>query len=252
VAGSRHERLLELAWSLASTRGHEELVSAALTSLRDLGGADSVGFIEPVPLSDGQPDLLVRTFPYPETADDIRARIGRTADDARCFAPWERNPRPFRMTDVVSQEEFRHTLTYAEIFEPCNLEYQIQMRLELCPEGGPTGMYCLMRSGDDFTDEELVFAHSVQATLHAIHAAASVDDESPTRRDAVSAVRLTPREQDIFTLMASGMTAAAIGHARRISRRTVCKHLENIYVKLDAHDRITAINRARHYGLLRQ
>jgi len=156
------------------------------------------------------------------------------------------------MTDVVSQEEFHHTLTYAELFEPCNLEYQIQMRLQLDPAGGPAGMYCVMRSGENFTDEELMFAHAVQATLNAIHAAASVDDEASTRVEAASPVRLTPREQDIFTLMASGMTAAAIGHARRISRRTVCKHLENIYVKLDAHDRITALNRARHYGLLRQ
>ena len=45
-------------------------------------------------------------------------------------------------------------------------------------------------------------------------------------------------------------TAVAIGHIRRITTRTVRKHLENIYAKLGKHDRLQAVNYAREIGLL--
>ena len=53
------------------------------------------------------------------------------------------------------------------------------------------------------------------------------------------AARLTDRENEVLLLVASGRTAARIG--REISERTVHKHLENVYLKLGVHDRISAV-----------
>lgn len=41
-----------------------------------------------------------------------------------------------------------------------------------------------------------------------------------------------------------------IGTVRRISGRTVRKHLQNAYAKLGCHDRMMAVDRARALGIL--
>jgi DNA-binding CsgD family transcriptional regulator len=63
---------------------------------------------------------------------------------------------------------------------------------------------------------------------------------------------LTSREIEVLRLAALGMTAQAIARALWISPRTVGKHLENAYAKLDVHDRISALARARRAGLLQE
>jgi len=55
--------------------------------------------------------------------------------------------------------------------------------------------------------------------------------------------RLTNREHEVLQLVATGRTAACIGHELQISERTVHKHLENAYLKLGVHDRISAVLR---------
>jgi DNA-binding NarL/FixJ family response regulator len=85
--------------------------------------------------------------------------------------------------------------------------------------------------------------------------AATGTDEAPgataaRRAEAVDRFRLTPRELHVLELLAIGLTATAIGHACRISPRTVGKHLENIYAKLGCHDRLMAVRRAIELGLV--
>ena len=61
---------------------------------------------------------------------------------------------------------------------------------------------------------------------------------------------LSARELEILAAVAAGGTNAAVGRALFISPRTVKKHLENIYGKLDVHNRGEAVHRARALGLL--
>ena len=75
----------------------------------------------------------------------------------------------------------------------------------------------------------------------------SVDEEREAARDRAG---LTARELQLLALVASGMTAQAIGRAERISPRTVRKHLEHVYAKLGRHDRLAAVDYARQLGLL--
>jgi DNA-binding CsgD family transcriptional regulator len=70
------------------------------------------------------------------------------------------------------------------------------------------------------------------------------------RQEAQQRVGLTDRELDIITLVAQGLTAQQIARIRRISVRTVQKHLEHTYEKLNCHDRLLAVQKARNLGLL--
>ncbi len=61
---------------------------------------------------------------------------------------------------------------------------------------------------------------------------------------------LTARESEILTLVGGGLTARTIARRCGISERTVHKHLEHAYRKLDCHDRLSAVLLARDTGLL--
>ncbi len=61
---------------------------------------------------------------------------------------------------------------------------------------------------------------------------------------------LSQRELEVLRAVAAGGTNAEVGDQLCISPRTVKKHLENIYGKLDVHGRVEAIHRARKLGLL--
>jgi DNA-binding CsgD family transcriptional regulator len=61
---------------------------------------------------------------------------------------------------------------------------------------------------------------------------------------------LTARELLVLALVARGCTAHGIAARLGVSHRTVHKHQENLYRKLGAVDRLSAVLRAQHCGLL--
>jgi DNA-binding CsgD family transcriptional regulator len=61
---------------------------------------------------------------------------------------------------------------------------------------------------------------------------------------------MTRGETEVLTLVGEGLTAAAVARRAGISVRTVHKHLEQAYRKLDCHDRLSAVLVARSTGLL--
>jgi len=63
---------------------------------------------------------------------------------------------------------------------------------------------------------------------------------------------LTRREQEVLRRVASGETNAAIAAGLHLSTRTVAHHVTAILRKLDAPNRVVAIERAREHGLLAQ
>ncbi len=62
--------------------------------------------------------------------------------------------------------------------------------------------------------------------------------------------RLTPREQEVLRLLAQGLAAKEMAKALRVSPETVKDHLENLYAKLEAKNRVEAVEKARRLGLL--
>jgi DNA-binding NarL/FixJ family response regulator len=61
---------------------------------------------------------------------------------------------------------------------------------------------------------------------------------------------LTEREQTVLTVAAEGQTAREIGRRLGVSERTVTTHLNNIYRKLGANGRVSAVSAALRIGVL--
>lgn len=78
---------------------------------------------------------------------------------------------------------------------------------------------------------------------------ASAWHEDPRARSATQ--HLTPRELEVVTRLADGMTNQQIGEALGLSARTVKTHVQNILGKLEAPDRTGAVARAFRLGLIR-
>ena len=69
-------------------------------------------------------------------------------------------------------------------------------------------------------------------------------DDEPACED------LTPREQEVLTLIAESLTNAEIAEQLTISVRTVDRHRENIMRKLNMHNRIDLVKFAIKKGLI--
>lgn len=108
------------------------------------------------------------------------------------------------------------------------------------------------RAGRDFSDTDWDLAAGLLPLLTAYEALYSrlLAWLNEAAAEAATRYCLTPRELDVLSLVADGFTAGAMGRMRRISPRTVRKHLEHAYAKLDCHDRLVAVDRARQAGLL--
>ena len=63
----------------------------------------------------------------------------------------------------------------------------------------------------------------------------------PAKRDP--AVRLTPREEEILTLLSTGFVSKEIAEKLSVSYETVRDHLKHIYNKLHVHSRGEAVAR---------
>lgn len=70
------------------------------------------------------------------------------------------------------------------------------------------------------------------------------------KSDSDSAEELTPRERQVLGLLSGGAAAKEVASDLNISRRSVDAHVRSIYRKLDATNRVQALNRARSLGLL--
>ena len=70
-------------------------------------------------------------------------------------------------------------------------------------------------------------------------------------RSAAPAATLTPREQEVLALVATGRSNAAIGTQLFISAKTVSVHVSNVMTKVGAGSRTEAVALARRAGLIR-
>lgn len=143
----------------------------------------------------------------------------------------------------------RRLCRWETFFRTIGAEYQLGLPINLPPQrykafvlGRPT----------PYSDTEVDFMGTVQRLLVGIDRQlgryANTVDGSPECE--VDGGELTPRETTVLELIATGMTAAAAASRLAIAERTVHKHLERAYRKLDVCDRLSAVLRARGLGLL--
>lgn len=200
--------------------------------------ASGVGRVECGPAAEADPQLgaaLAAAIDHPS----ILSYVGEPADLS-----------PRRVSDVVCQSSWRGTAAYALLGQRMG-RHQLSLVVRLSAPSVGYG-WSVGRAGRDFSDTERDLAAELLPLLTAYEA---LYGRLPTRPDeaageAAARYRLTERELDVLSLVADGLTAGAIGRVRRISAATVRKHLEHTYAKLDCHDRLVAVHRARQAGLL--
>ena len=61
---------------------------------------------------------------------------------------------------------------------------------------------------------------------------------------------LSERELEVLRLVATGCTSRQIASLLSLSDRTVESHIQNIFAKLDVHNRVEAANWAREHGII--
>jgi two-component system nitrate/nitrite response regulator NarL len=97
----------------------------------------------------------------------------------------------------------------------------------------------LARGASGFLHKSASPDEVVQALRAAATGATPIVD--PRLPRAAAAFGLTAREEDVYAGLTRGLTLAEIGRELQISRQTVKSHVQNLYMKLNVHNRLEAI-----------
>jgi DNA-binding CsgD family transcriptional regulator len=209
------------------------LISVGSCSYNHLDGPTALAYeIEPWDvLSLPDADALFRLH-LPE--HPVLAHVAATGDTSAC-----------RVSDLVSDREFRSLGLYREFYRHAEVDYQMTF-FTPHPAGGEI-VLALNRQGSDFSADEqelleLLRPHVAQSAAlaallgHQLPAGLRASGEKPV---------LTPRQTRILHLVADGFSDRAIARMLGISIRTVHAHLQHVYRALDVSSRTEALARLR-------
>jgi DNA-binding CsgD family transcriptional regulator len=147
--------------------------------------------------------------------------------------------RPRRISDFLSDRQFRSLGLYRDFYRPCEVEYQVALGVP-ATGGGLIGV-ALNRQRHDFATEDLELLDLLR--IHIGQAAAiALLTQSP---DTAVNPLLTPRQVRILRLVADGQSDRGIARTLGISTRTVQAHLQHTYRALDVTSRTEAVARLR-------
>lgn len=120
---------------------------------------------------------------------------------------------------------------------------------------GDDQLFAAMEAGASaFVAKDVPADHVVTAARHALSSprqfAAANLAEAMRRKMSPSSPKLSDREHEVLTLLASGLGVAAIASELFVSESTAKTHISKIYDKLGAANRAQAIMKAFRAGLL--
>jgi DNA-binding CsgD family transcriptional regulator len=154
-----------------------------------------------------------------------------------------------RVPAAVSPRENRRVVE--ELMRPAGAEHQLS--IQLVTPGLEHRAFVISRGDTDYSDEELELAGGIQQLLIGLDKQLNLYNTArrPVDPGAPARVELTGRELAVLTLLADSYTAAHIAHCLGVSQRTIHKHLEHVYRKLDVPDRLSAVRQGEALGLVR-
>jgi DNA-binding NarL/FixJ family response regulator len=137
-----------------------------------------------------------------------------------------------------------------ELMQPIGAEHALSLPVAM--DRLEYRAFVVCRGDDDFTDDDLELAAHIQRLLIGLDRQIEINSSHHlmTTPSAVQDTGLTGREQAVLALLADGYTAVRIAHTLGVSQRTVHKHLENLYRKLQVPDRLSAVLQAQALGLI--
>src|SRR6478672_3898183 len=222
----------------ASIRTDDDAMTLVLTVLevvRESVGGDSSGlyrhtyggmttalFIDPA--------ALWKAIPAPELPSTTACSIH---PGVRHFMH-HRATAPFAITDVVSERDWLSSELGSAMRPAWGRNHQLALPLDDAT-ATTRHVWVVGRATTGFTAADRDVAGAMQPILDAItrhymHVPQAVPDRS-------SLARLTSREQTIAALLNGNEPNAVIARRLAVSPRTIHKHTERIYRKLDIHDR---------------
>lgn len=159
-----------------------------------------------------------------------------------------------RISDFVSERQWRNTALYTEHFRPLSARHQLCALLGV--RGGSLVGLAFSRSRAEFSDRDLDVVEVAQSYLAAAYLRHEADTERERLAPAIQygvagppfADALSRRQQQIVELIAAGLPNKQIATRLGIGLRTVHKHVEHILRKTGAANR-TAL--AARYPQLR-
>jgi DNA-binding CsgD family transcriptional regulator len=179
--------------------------------------------------------------------------FGRLAGENPLVAHYVRtgDGQPLRFSDVSSRRRLHALALYDEIYRHLGVEHQIAFVLP-SPPGEVVGI-ALSRERRDFSGQDAAMLDLLRRPLRAcyrrlvereqlVELLSACDDGLATHARARG---LSERQIEIMRGVAGGATNEQLGISLGISRRTVEKHLQNIYAQLDVTSRTQAIARVR-------
>ena len=238
----------ELSYQLLDLAAEDEFIYAASSMLAVLIPSQGVAWSH-LDLATGTAQL--RGTPTELQTEPVRDLLAAHAGDHPIIQSYLRTDvavgAPRRLSDVASRRDLLRTGSYVEVMRPLQIHHQLSIMITR--QGALTGSgWAVSRDRHDFTDDELAICGPVQQVLSMM--TRRPVSHVPPPKEVVERTGLTPREQQVLCLVAEGHTAQRIGRVLRIAPATVRKHLERVYAKLGAHDRLLAVERARALGLL--
>lgn len=223
-----------------------ELPGLLLPALVGLVGADSAVWTEmgattwPDCAADRLPGQVV-CYPEPLLTHEMALALERHAPDfpLTCHTRPGGDGRPIRRSDLQSMRSFRASGIYTEVARKLGADEMLAMALK---PGSLHVCVSLNRAGRDFTPAAVGLLSQLSPLLtRRVSQLATVSRNAPDSGPALEFPRLTSRQRQVLSLVAEGLTDAAIGHRLGCSPRTVDKHLEHIYRQLGVSCRAAAI-----------
>ena len=164
------------------------------------------------------------------------------------------DPTPQQVADVpCGLVDPRARAQWAQRCHGLGVEHQLAIPL---PSGTDGVRWFVLARPTAFTAAQMHLARRVQKLIVGLDRQAAAlrqwQCRGPQPDDDAGAtdVHLTPRELSVLTLVADGLTAAAVARRLVVAERTVHKHLERAYAKLGVSDRVSAVLRAQRLGIL--
>jgi DNA-binding CsgD family transcriptional regulator len=139
--------------------------------------------------------------------------------------------RPLRITDFVSQREFRKTPCYTLLMRPFGVEHELKLFLP-APPGHCRYFGFYRERGKNFDDRDVALLGLVRPHLARLRA---------RWERAPRPAQLTERECDVLELVAQGLTNREVAAGLFISTSTVRTHLEHVFEKLGVRTRAGAV-----------
>ncbi|MFI9402757.1 LuxR C-terminal-related transcriptional regulator [Nocardia sp. NPDC052316] len=149
--------------------------------------------------------------------------------------------------DEVADDRWWQSEAYHAGKAAIGIDRQLALPLR-SPPGRIRGVI-VSRSRHGFADRDLEYAELARTLLDTVEAHEAAAFARPGVADPAE-YRITPRELAVLGLLCEGLTAHAIGTRLGISPATATKHTENLYRKLCVNDRVTAVRKALHLGLI--